>query len=353
MKIHFKSHYFLKEKISSFFKQRNETYLFIDPYNDQFKFDLKQCLQDSSKHLNLVFVGGFVSRLINLRELPLTNVKIWVLCSRSKLVLEKMLGFDKNSIGVIPRYNLMSHGVMKDFDLIYQPHFIYAGRFSALKGIYSAIELVNVMQTNYDLPILLDLVGESSPMSAINFNISDLSDSINAKMLSHINSRKWIIKPRIHPTKKDWTRLVKDNSVFISTSYLSHEDFGVSLAQAQHLGMPSILSSWGGHLDANLGNTIYLNDFFPKSHSKELKRQAMNNALTVKNFLESMPPKKPSLEIQLPQPYDFRDVYKIVLESDKKYPGILTAATHGLHRWINSKSGGHFFKNYNYIFSGK
>lgn len=283
MSLDLSSYKYLRKNISRFFNSRGESFVYADPLNPKMLEELLSIPREKIE--NVVLVGGFLARALLISNLPNKNLKLWVLCSSARSVLEGFLGSCARKIGILPRF-YRPHPRSAQTELGVPSTFIYAGRLSQVKGVMHLLRLVRCLQTQYDLPVGLKLIGPWSDMEAINFNSRDNGKGqFQKKVHSYIQSHSWVYAPQIHRpiTGQPWAHVSFVNPIFVSLSYLSHEDYGVSLDEALSAGWPAILSSWGGHLDVPNGNILYLKNFFPKASDRQEEEQALKNARTGAN----------------------------------------------------------------------
>jgi radical SAM protein with 4Fe4S-binding SPASM domain len=205
-----------------------------------------------NKVVDIILFGNFFRRVSECKEWP-KHFRIWVLCQASKETLLHFFNFKDEEISIIPRYELWGinenakpflQNVNSDFDLV------YSGRISAVKNIELAVLVAFNLQTLFNYPLTLHLIGPFDNLGLQQFGQA-YADDYKSRVLELINSLNWIRPPVIHaPTAPNvWPLLPFVNPILINFSTFMMEDFGVSVAQAQEMGWPCILSDWGAHKD--------------------------------------------------------------------------------------------------------
>jgi|GEM_PF-1576867 len=350
--IHFRSLHYIQSRLPFFFG--DEKFVIVDPY---FPNAIKELLlYDKLEPLHIVMSGGFLATFLMLPQWPSNNYKIWVLCRSAKEILIQLCGLPADRVGVIPRYILFPLAKnRRDLDLNMPLQLVYGGRLSRNKGLLNLLSLTHDLQNQWGLPVELYLFGEFSDILSLGVSKSLMSSSALKEFVKALIQRQaWITPPEIRTSLsgKEWLSQAPENSVFINLSQLSHEDFGVSLAQAQSAGWPAILSSWGAHWDAQGDNAFVLPHFdlqwgqMPHRAQQKKMAQAVLDGITnqAKLPFSQLPSPSPKTII----PFEIRQSVAI---AEKKYPGITDAARWGLKNLQRTQVGKRLFQDYNRIFS--
>lgn len=317
----------LRRQIGKYFSAEN--FVYLDPINRNYQRELF-LRQDGKRVLNCVLVGNVVPRMLEAVNWPAGQYRIWVLSGAQRELLKEIFGFRDIQIGVIPRYTLFPlrqpiriPQINSPFDLV------YSGRFARAKGILHVIEVARILQTDLNLPVNLILCGDFVEMSPHNRPEQPASEnSFRLEVFGAIERRPWKKRPKIWrdfgPTS--WLKQPYQQPCLINFSQHTHEDFGVSLAQGQSLGWPAVLSAWGAHWDAQLGNEILLSDFDVFCSAKDRLIEARTLAakfVRQSSELLSLPQAgPPQIEATRPILVETSELLAKCIPVLQKYPGI-------------------------------
>jgi hypothetical protein len=201
--------------------------------------------------MDVVFFGNYLSRFLESGCWPIKKVRFWVLSNSVKNVLVNIVKLPCDSVRVIPREALFKR-TTKPVVLNSSMTFISASRISETKNIEAFLYTVSILQNKYNLDIKPVLSGEFDNMSNL-YSIKDDNFSYAERIDKIIGDLPWSIKPEIRNNlnETEWLGKNDESPIFVSLSTFFGEDFGVSLAQAQEKGWPSIISNWGGHRDTD------------------------------------------------------------------------------------------------------
>lgn len=246
----------LDEKIRKYLYEKHGTdSIWIPDAND---FYPEKNLKDS---IDVVLLGGFLKSFFCTGNWPRSKYRIWVVSESVKNILVNLLGFQKNQVAVIPRYELFQLSKKqrplkiekKSFDLV------YAGRISPSKNIECLIYLVHYLQTAHKVSVKLSLFGDFDNMFSADRGRWEKS-SYEKKIKNLIKRLKWKSKPTLMPKMppQQWPKRKYQNPTLINLSTFLSEDFDVSLAQVQELGWPSLITNWGGHRDQQANNAFLM-----------------------------------------------------------------------------------------------
>lgn len=222
-------------------------------------FDLPS-INEVESNKSFIFFGDFLASYIYFIENQIRNKDIYVLCHKSKLIIESLESKTTNNIIVIDRYDLFEKTKEeKDLPRLKKDSFdlIYSGRISRSKNIMNILFLVKKLQ-EYNPNIGLKIIGEFDPFLNITSEVSPYQFSIEKEVEDFIESGQWSKKPIIirGHSSTSWLKEIKANDIMINLSSYWMEDFSVSIAQAQQLGIPVIVSDVGGLSDVEGKNVI-------------------------------------------------------------------------------------------------
>jgi hypothetical protein len=203
--------------------------------------------------VNVVLFGGFLRRFLQSETWNAPNVRLWVISEASRRVLGEMMEIEPSHIGLIPRYELFPQGPdPRPFPPWSRPlTLVFAGRISPVKNIEALLGTVWHLQTEHKLPVTLRLIGEFDNQPHPEAGRGKTGE-YRAKIEELIEKLPWHQRPRLEPKSApdEWYKKDFENPVLTNFSTFLCEDFDVSLAQAQSLGWPALITAWGGHLDA-------------------------------------------------------------------------------------------------------
>ena len=159
-------------------------------------------------------------------------------------------------IGTIPRYELLAPArEQRPFPARSEPFtLVFSGRLSPTKNIEMLLKTTAFLQTVQKVPVELALFGSFDNELHVDHEPPPEGERLTdyrERVLQCIDELEWTARPRIiHGCgPDDWYRQKLVNPVLVSLSTFLGEDFGVSVAQAQALGWPCLISDWGAHRD--------------------------------------------------------------------------------------------------------
>jgi hypothetical protein len=201
--------------------------------------------------MDIVFFGNYLPRFLESGCWPIKKARFWVLSNSVKNVLVNIVKLPCDSVRVIPREALFNRAT-KPVVLNSKMTFISASRISETKNIEAFLYTVSILQNKYNLNIKPILSGDFDNMSNL-YSIKDDNFSYFERINKIISELPWSIEPEIRNNlnETEWLEKNDESPIFVSLSTFIGEDFGVSLAQAQEKGWPSIISNWGGHRDTD------------------------------------------------------------------------------------------------------
>jgi glycosyltransferase involved in cell wall biosynthesis len=345
----------LKEKILLYFQREGfstENVWFPD-------IDIVYPAHLKNQHnISIVLLGGFLERIFETGNWPDKNYSFFCLSTRVKKILTEMFFFPEDTVCVIARKEIFpTSPKLTSLDLKKDIHLFYSGRLSSQKNIELVIAFYKVLEEKLENNIRLSFYGEwdnNIPKSRGRYII----ESFQSEVESFQNKLIFKNKPRyIHGLKSDqWIKDLDSHSVLLNFSTFVCEDYGVSVAQTQSLGLPMILSNWGGHGDV-IGENTLLVDLNDIAESLSPFQVIMLKAQVIVEKL---------LRSQLKTPVESLNITKRVSSIDlsglqrirhlaiEKYGHeICLLGQDRLSLFASSSSGKVFFKQYSSIFSGK
>jgi glycosyltransferase involved in cell wall biosynthesis len=210
--------------------------------------------EETREIVNVVFFGSFLKRFLESANWTPRKYRFWVLCESTRDVLTQLMGVPARQVGVIPRYELYPTGALhREFPKAGEPFtLVFAGRISPTKNIEALVRTVSFLQTDHHIPVRLALFGRFDNELHVDRNPppdAEVFSDYEARIRDTIADCEWNEKPRLIQDcgPEEWYRRKLENPVLISLSTFLGEDFGVSIAQAQGLGWPCLLSDWGAH----------------------------------------------------------------------------------------------------------
>lgn len=203
--------------------------------------------------MDVVLFGDFLPAMAELISRRAPPVRVWVLCHRSRMILEDFFPSLKGFIGVIPRNGIFPPtSPARNFPAPAEDwEMIFAGRLNPTKKITLLIHLVHCLQKDHGEHVRLRLIGsveETPELAPWDEPSRKISEESIRKTIAELS---WDHPPEIIPAEnpEEWTQHVSPSSVMVSLSCGWAEDFGVSLAEGRELGCPLLVSDVGGHGD--------------------------------------------------------------------------------------------------------
>jgi glycosyltransferase involved in cell wall biosynthesis len=355
-KIDVASYQCLSKKLSHFFGP--QPFVIVDAYNPSYLKQIFQKTKTQSGPLHIVFLGGFLGRFLNAGLWPSHPYQLWVMCHSAKTSLTRITGLEPSLIGVIPRYQLFP--VQKrpqKFPTLGKPMtLIFAGRISRVKGVFTILAFANRLQMHHRLPIKLVFLGEFAETQPADRSAPLISSAqLKEQVYARIKSLSWSQAPDfVHSLgPSEWTKLKWENPIFVSLSQLTHEDFGVSLAQAQALGWPCILSDWGAHRDAKQSNVWYAPEIDNFSPFSEIRIASVKMAQQFMEFLI-----KPAVNAstaspkQDPKKIDAKRIRLGIQQANLWFKDATPAAENSFVCYIKTSAGKRLFEIYREAMKG-
>lgn len=134
--------------------------------------------------------------------------------------------------------------------------FLSAGRISMNKNVHHLISLFeSYYQTNQKSALIV--CGSIDYQTTLNFNY--LAEDFNLRLMK-AQKNKIPIFYLGHLPRESLLTLMNQSNSLINLSTNIGEDFGLAVAEALNLGLPAILSNWGGHRDFGSNPLVKLVD---------------------------------------------------------------------------------------------
>ena len=247
----------LKDRVSEYLNKKGiEDYFFADKHED---------LVNIEGHKNIVLFGGYIQRILESGCWNFSSMHFWVLSPSVKNVLVDIFNFPVGVISVIGRSDLFETQKLNKVNLDGLVDFVYAGRISRVKNIELLIRTVHSLQKDFKRNIRLNLVGDFEDITPEYWGLVS-KKNFEAEIKDLISNLEWKYEaPIIHRSVAwdQWTIKEFINPHYISLSSFICEDFSVSVAQAEELAWPCILSNWGAHRDVESALKVPMNLVLP------------------------------------------------------------------------------------------
>lgn len=309
-------------------------------FNKAFCFWTAEGAEPVGDCLDVTLIGDACLHLTRVRYWPKTNFRLWTLAESNKRLLQEFYALRDDQVGTISRYSLVP--IQTKFinwpDLSQGVTFIASARASRRKGWVSTFEFIAELQRRFPGKIDLEICGPGWVLPKK--NLLHLNEWINKSSLE---------KPPINLGDKgfDWIPRDKKKRIFIQFSSDFFEDFGVSAAQAEAVGLPCLVTDHAGLAEMHTAIKIpleVLGPFFEKP--QKLKQQAIK---AVDFFLRSYQPGRTRIkkiartDSAKPTPISYDELKRItdrLKESEKKFLSTL----HNRQRYPKKGAGGKLMK---------
>ena len=235
----------LNKKIIQFFLETFDRVPFIPSFHGELKY------QGMSKTLDIVLVGH-VLELLNYIEIPheVKEIKLWCLSTVHGKLVSHFTGIPLQNIAIIPRYSLFPvKNLPKNFPGVEESYaIVLASRWVVAKNNIQAIAKAFKLK-------------EADPQRVTIIHCFPTEMDIqhaHSEMLRHGLDSNQLHLTSLGP---EWALQLQDkytNPVYLNLSQDYTEDFGVSLAQAESLGWPTLLSAWGAHFDVHASKKVLI-----------------------------------------------------------------------------------------------
>lgn len=209
--------------------------------------------------VDVVFFGSFLEKFLRSGNWNRQKFRFWVLSDAVKNLFTDLFGLAENQVSVIPRYELFPLKKADQTEKInwWERDFVYSGRISPCKNIELMISTFALLKKEHQLKTKLYIIGphddEVMPGSKeMDFSYKSLVEDLKNKY--QIQDALIFLDPE---SPEQWmNHSAFTNPLLINFSTFLHEDFGVSVAQAQASGWACLVSGWGGHIDLK-GDNVF------------------------------------------------------------------------------------------------
>lgn len=349
----------LQEKVLSFFLRHNIQIdnIWFPDIDIVIPISLK-----GHKNIQIVFFGGFLERFFESGNWPNKNFKFWCLSSKVQMVLIDLLKLPADSINVIPRYQLFEKNqFLKYCDLKQDVQIVYSGRLSSQKNIEMVLAFGEILKEKIHKKVEILLLGEwdnLAPKNRGRYQINSYQKIVE-KFQSNLKIKQSVSFIH-HLNYEEWLNQLSSNCILVNFSNFVCEDFGVSIAQAQQLGIPIILSKWGGHCDVQGDNILWVdNNDIGESFSLEecvlLKAQIVVEKYWGQKLSRALDLENGDKLIQLTETryLSLVELHCLRLKAIEEYGNeMLLLGQDRMSLFASTESGKNFFKKYALIFSG-
>ncbi len=346
----------LKERVLSYFEKN-------DIATDNVWFpDIEIVFPESLKNktnIQVVLFGGFLERFFESGHWPDKKFTFWCLASKVKTVLVETVGFPADSIRVIPREGLFKKtSEQRKLNLNQDIQIVYSGRLSSQKNIEMLLAFCALLQERVSSSVELAMFGEWDnffPKHRGRYDIKSYQDIV----LAFQDRLDFKIRPQVihHLNHDEWLERIKANALLVNFSTFVCEDFGVSIAQAQALGLPMLLSEWGGHCDVEGENVFYVDvEDIGESLSAHEKILLKAQIVVDKYLAGKLKPAIKGSEATFKESrfLGLDDLSKMRLKAMEKYGHEMwLVGQDRMSLFASSAAGKNYFQEFNSLFSGK
>lgn len=173
---------------------------------------------------------------------------------------------------------------------------LYSGRLSFQKNIDDVLDIIEVINNQYDFRVELTIVGG---FDEIGLSLQGQFFSENAyqrKLTKRIEKFDWV-NYLGEKTPVELVKIIQDSDAFISLSTYHDEDYSLALNEAKQCGLPALITSWGGFLRfKNYEGNIFVPVEMGRGRYIPSKKDALVGLLKLITQLEKFERKKISEE---------------------------------------------------------
>jgi hypothetical protein len=321
--------------------------------SDNERSGLAKKFPNKNRPVEVVLLGSFAKRFLESEAWDFQSMRLWVLSSSIRRNLIELFHLSPENIGLIPRDQLIKPAALLS-DL--NTSWVYAGRLSPAKNIAGMLEIVSILQIDHKLNIEIDLFGEFDDNPDPSWG-RFAPFSYRQYVDERIESLSWSSPPRFHGmvSEQKWSQFsLEEKRMLISLSSGIEEDFGVSSALAKELGLPTLLSNWGGHRDHSGRGQHHLNlCLIPQTYEPLVIQQAKAKhcASYIANLFKTKASSTASLSVPNPLPLpQWITPAELAISRQKMMrrwnPGIQFAVRGQWDTFADSSQGVSFFKKY-------
>lgn len=309
------------------------------------------------QHVQVVLFGGFLDRIFESGNWPDKNYTFWCLTPKVKAVMVELLGFPETVIKIIPRYDLFPKvNQERQLDLNSDLQLVYSGRLSAQKNIEMFLAFAAILQEQTENLVSVYLLGEwdnHMPKSRGRFEIESYQKTVEIfQKKLYFKEAPLVINNLDH---EQWLSLIQNNCLLVNFSTFYCEDFGVSVAQAQSLGLPMLLSRWGAHCDVEANNVSWVNGLDIAESFLPAEKIILQAQIVVNKFLSNKLASNCCEKIVLTANQSFLNLNQLQIirsKAMKRYGDEIGLVGKNLiSLFAGSDAGKLFFKAYSKIFS--
>ena len=307
--------------------------------------------------LDVVFFGKFLTRILETGNWPSGRYRFWALSKSVIEVLVRLVGVPRKSIGRIPRYALFDHTPAAQMPGGKTPFtWVFAGRLSATKNIGMLLKTASFLQTQENVPVRLELIGEADDEYHLDFGRRELP-RYEPTLRALTDSLKWSRPPQFHSKVEPWEWLQRpfENPVLVNFSTFASEDFDVSLAQAQSAGWPALVTDWGGHREATGVMKVHPAEI-GASHEPDVivswKARLLARKIA-RNLQEPITWVTQETSLQFPDSLSSSEIDELRHSWIKRVgPDLHSLYRQGMGHFADTPKGAQFFSHYRNLFSG-
>jgi len=327
---------------------------FID-YPDWYQYKLPE---SKDEVVDIVIFGAYLQRFFETGNLISENCRFWVISEQVKKVYTELLDFPNESITVIPRSKISPSCKEKElprenFDLV------YSGRISPVKNIEFYLHFAHALQCEHSIECRPVLFGDFDNIQHDQHGRL-VSKDYQKHIKDLIKTLDWKNDPLflgLYPREEWLIHKQLNNPIFCSFTTYSKEDYGVSFAQAEMEGWPSIVSAWGGHLDSEQNNILKVPfNRIGQSHEEKSIIKGKARALA-REFIENKEQfKLPSFktDFTLPSPLSLSQLDQIRRKAIQKWGIDTFFLTRQLSdHYADTSNGIRFFNEFQNTFGAK
>lgn len=246
----------LRPKIDSYLKTHNHRT--DNVWYPDVEIVFPERLQNESD-IQVVLFGSFFEKIFETGNWPEKKYTFWCMCTRVKNILTEVCSFPEDSVKCIPRYDLFEKAPLKTLNFDQPIKLVYSGRLSSQKNIEFFLAFAASVERLSSSPVYTMLLGKWDnwiPKHRGRYII----DSYQTNTHYFLSKLKFKNSPVFIEDMgpEEWLNYLEGNALLVSFSTSIAEDYGVSIAQAQELGAPLMISDWGGHGDVEGSNVFHI-----------------------------------------------------------------------------------------------
>lgn len=244
---------FLHKKVSEYMQNNGI-------HNETWYPDLNIYGSGADDRTNIVLFGNFSLRFFESGNWNFKKAHFFVLSRSVKSVMTEVLKIPGNCISVISRYDLISAKPTVEYDISNKVSLVFSGRISRTKNIEGLLRVFKELEKLKKNKFEFHLIGEFDENYHLDYGRFEYSNTYEKFLNDKVSELAFNVEPIFHKKmdQDKWVESFVEQPVLISLSSYICEDFGVSIAQAQQVGWPVILSDWGAHKDVTEGKSCLI-----------------------------------------------------------------------------------------------